>query len=1196
MPGGRWALLLTAVGVALLGIALYGALAVAPRERARFIEGWRSQLEAMADDRRAAVDLWLSGGVADARVVAGYPTVVFLTSGETARPREPGIGPRGHLDELLAEFIGVRGYQAATVIDSGLAVIGAAPVDRANDPPCAALARRCLESGTAVVGAHRRGGTTEVAFAAPVFADRARTEAIGAVVVSADPRLWLYPFLAHRSDVSRTGETVLAERDGNDAVLISPLRHRPDPPLTVRRPLSVPGFAGAAALDGVETFARYVDYRGKSVFAAPRALRNAPWGLVVKIDEAEVLESFHRWLTGAAALLLAVAGAFAGVTYGLWRREGDRRELALARGEAHLARLLDLANDAVLYVSRDGMILEANRRAEEMYGYRGEELRGLAIAQLGRPDERKDVPHLLDAVAAAGRSKLETEQVRKDGTTFPVEISSSYLGGGRDGRFLAIVRDIGEQRRAAEALSESEQRYRSLFEQSPIGIYRTTPEGRILLVNRAILEMLGYASTAELVARNLEEEGFQPDYPRGRFKEILARDGEVRGLESSWTTKDGRRLLVIENARAVRAADGTILHFEGTVEDITARKHAEEQALTDRARFRTLTESAPFGMRLSNAAGAITYVNPAWVALFGFTLDDTPTLGAWRELAFPDPEQRAEVTRLWEADRPARERGETISRAMRVTCKDGSRRLVQFTSTTLEGGNALTTCEDMTETAAAQEGQRRLATAIEQAAEGMLITDPNGTIEYVNPAFERITGYTREEAVGQNPRILKSGRQDEAFYADLWRTITAGVTWHGRFVNRRKDGGLYEEDATITPIRDERDHIVSFVAIKRDVTLEVRLQQQLNQAQKMEAVGRLSGGIAHDFNNLLQAMLSQVGVLGQTAAPARGEERHLQALEELIRRGAALTRQLLLFSRQDTPVREPVDVNDLVRGAATMLRRIVRENVVLTSELADDRLLVSADRGQLDQVLMNLVINASDAMPAGGRATLRSGGDATSVWLSVTDSGGGIPDAVRAHLFEPFFTTKPVGKGTGLGLSVVHGIALAHGGRVDVDARTGAGATFTVTLPRIGAEEAETAAEVPEAGERPQGGSERILIVEDEEGAREGLAEILVALGYQVVAKASAEDALALPTSPAFDLVLSDLLLPGMSGIEMVASLERQWPAMRIVLMSGYNEDQAVRASVTGGDLRFLQKPFDLRTLAAAIRGALDELGPGAAG
>jgi PAS domain S-box-containing protein len=632
---------------------------------------------------------------------------------------------------------------------------------------------------------------------------------------------------------------------------------------------------------------------------------------------------------------------------------------------------------------------------------------------------------------------------------------------GRVTSVLGVTRDITERKRAEVALRESEERHRSLFDQSPIGIYRTTPDGRILAANGALLLALGYASLEELTARNLDLDGYEPTYPRQEFKERIERDGEVIGFESAWLKKDGQVLGVRESARVVRDQDGKTLYYEGTIEDVTAQRRGEEE-------------------------------------------------------------------------------------------------------------------------------RRHLVAAIEQASETIVITDTEGRIEYVNPAFERTSGYTRGEANGQKLSMLDSGEHDDAYYATLWQTITQSEMWQGHFVNRRKDGSLYEEEATISPIRDSRGTIVNFVEVKRDVTQEMALQMQLRQAQKMEAVGILAGGVAHDFNNLLQAMLNNVELVQGRHGDAAQMAATMAELEAEIRRGSALTRQLLLFARRETAKPERFDLNDGIRGVATFLRRLVRANISYSMDLADEPLPVTADRGQIDQVLMNLVVNAADAMPGGGRLTIRSGRQGEEwVWFAAEDTGSGIPVEVRERIFEPFFTTK--GKGTGLGLSVVHGIVTQHGGVVTFEDRPGGGTSFRVALPRTGSgEHPEVILPTVDTSSSPAGHGERVLVVEDEEGARQGLAEILRMLAYDVVAVGSGEEAGLLPHDPGFDVLLTDMMLPGCAGSDLARGLLERWPTLKVILMSGYAEDEAVRRGALAGRIRFLQKPFDMATLAREIRAALD--------
>ncbi|TAM45293.1 MAG: response regulator [Acidobacteria bacterium] len=373
-------------------------------------------------------------------------------------------------------------------------------------------------------------------------------------------------------------------------------------------------------------------------------------------------------------------------------------------------------------------------------------------------------------------------------------------------------------------------------------------------------------------------------------------------------------------------------------------------------------------------------------------------------------------------------------------------------------------------------------------------------------------------------------------------------------------------------------------------------EAELLQAQKMEAVGLLAGGVAHDFNNLLQSILSQAELLRSDANDPGKVEAAARELRQYANRGAALTRQLLVFARREAVKRERLDLNDAVREGMRLLLRLVPASNAVNAELADSELPVDADRGQLFQVLMNLVVNATHAMPDGGAITIRTGSDGHGkVRLSVEDSGHGIPEKIRERIFEPFFTTKDTEKGSGLGLSVVHGILLQHGGQIEVESTVGKGSTFTITLPLLGAGDTRRENEaVADVGGLDAGRGERILVIEDEDGARETLREILTGLGYEAVAVASGEAAGLLPAEPAFDLLLTDLMLPGIQGVDAARGLVDRWPALSVIIMSGYAEDAVVRRAINAGEVQFLQKPFDMAALAREVRAALDERRPAA--
>ena len=360
------------------------------------------------------------------------------------------------------------------------------------------------------------------------------------------------------------------------------------------------------------------------------------------------------------------------------------------------------------------------------------------------------------------------------------------------------------------------------------------------------------------------------------------------------------------------------------------------------------------------------------------------------------------------------------------------------------------------------ENQRRLTAAVEQAAGAVLITDTDGTIQYVNSAFERTTHYSRSEAIGQKPRILKSGKHDAPFYRGLWQTIKAGKVWNGRFVDLRKDGTPFYQEATITPVRDRKGEIINYVATMRDVTREVQLEQQFRQAQKLEALGRLAGSIAHDFRNLLTIIHVSAALLEQQLPPGKVGASDARRILRTAERAADLVQQLLRFSRREVAESQVIDLNAIICEMSPMLKRLLQGEIELVTRLDWDLSPIEANVSQIEQVLMNLIVNARDAMPHGGELRILTANvmiqeqcagcygevrRGPHVLLSVSDTGAGMDEHVKAHLFEPFFTTKPSGTGTGLGLAAVYGIVTQAGGHIRVDSKLGLGTTFEILIP-----------------------------------------------------------------------------------------------------------------------------------------------------
>ena len=510
---------------------------------------------------------------------------------------------------------------------------------------------------------------------------------------------------------------------------------------------------------------------------------------------------------------------------------------------------------------------------------------------------------------------------------------------------------------------------------------------------------------------------------------------------------------------------------------------------------------------------------------------------------------------------------------------------------------------DIAERKQMAEAHARLATAVEQVADAIVIADVKGTIVYVNPAFEKTTGYTRQEAVGQNPRLLKSGKYDDAFYREMWDLLAQGKVWSGRIINKKKNGALYEEEMTISPIRDSAGRLINYVAVKHDITQEVALETQLRQAQKMEAIGQLAGGVAHDFNNILTVIHGNAALqLAPGMDPVeRGE--CTQQIVQAAERAANLTRQLLLFSRKQVMQPVNLDLNEVVGGMIKMLKRILGEDITLCSELAPALPLLYADAGMIEQVLLNLAVNSRDAMPAGGRLTITTGTQTLDeeqarqnpeaaagryVFLDVTDIGCGILPEVLPHIFEPFFTTKEAGKGTGLGLATVHGIVKQHRGWVTVKSEVDKGTVFRIYLPAL--KEGQAGQRTDTTLIRLPGGKETIMLVEDESNLRLLMGNVLQRCGYTMLRAESGVAALRLwqECNQPIHLLLTDLVMPdGMSGFDLASRLQAEKPELKVVFTSGYSARAGKGPPLIEGE-NFLQKPYSPHKLAQTVRNCLD--------
>ncbi len=495
-----------------------------------------------------------------------------------------------------------------------------------------------------------------------------------------------------------------------------------------------------------------------------------------------------------------------------------------------------------------------------------------------------------------------------------------------------------------------------------------------------------------------------------------------------------------------------------------------------------------------------------------------------------------------------------------------------------------------------EERRRLLATAVEQAAESVMITDPEGSIEYVNPAFEDITGYDFSEVVGKNPNILKSDEASGMQSKLLWKEISHGKVWRGTFTNKKKDGSLYKEEATITPVKDSKGEIQHFVAVKRDITKQLILEKQIRQSQKMQAIGTLAGGVAHDFNNILTAILGYAELTQVLCQKDTVMHENLSEIIKASERAGKLIDQILQFSRQSEKSTSNLLIDVIIKEALKLLRASLPANIDISSNLQQG-VRVKADPTQIHQVIMNLCTNAYQALGDDGgeiaigletvEISARRGVEIGNITagsyakLTVRDTGVGIPDEYLTRIFEPYFTTKSVNQGTGLGLSVVHGIINDHLGAVNVESSPGKGTTFILYLPE--AEDEQT--EAGNGDVRPVFAGGRILIVDDEPPIVNFQTQVLEHLGYHVDAFTRSRNAVERfkEEGGRYDLVISDMGMPEITGLQLFEEFLQINPEVKVLLCTGFSK-QVTRENATElGLAGYLAKPFNAEELAIEV-------------
>ncbi|OPY04667.1 MAG: Blue-light-activated protein [Syntrophorhabdus sp. PtaB.Bin184] len=770
--------------------------------------------------------------------------------------------------------------------------------------------------------------------------------------------------------------------------------------------------------------------------------------------------------------------------------------------------------------------------------------------------------------------------------------------------------------RAEKGLAESEAKYRSIFENSVMGIFQSSPEGRVLGGNPAFSRILGYATPEEMVEAltDVTRQLYVTPGDRARFRGALEQQGYVEGFETEFYRKDGTKVWASVNARAVKDSDGNIAYYEGTVENITERKRSEEALRTSRLQLSQAMDLASIVYWEVDLPEEIFVFNDPFYAFCGTTVEREGGYRMTREefaARFLPPEERPLFHRMVEKNRaPENAARLPADFEHRIIRRDGEVRNALARTRIVRGdtGEVLKiygAVQDVTDRKLAEralvESEEKYRNVVENSLIGFYIVQ-NGLFRYVNRQFCEIVGYSYDEIVDRLGPLDITHPGDRDMVAENIRKRTAGEAERIEYDFRtvRKDGKVVNLRVIGATTLFQGERVPSGSII--DVTREKTLEDQLLHSQKMEAVGTLAGGIAHDFNNILTALVGYADLLRISMS----DETLLAYVDQILsasQKATDLVRGLLAFSRQQAIILNPVGVNSIVRRTEKLLRRLVTEDIEVKISLAPEEIVITADTTQIDQILFNLATNARDAMPGGGTLSIETravelteefrhlhgyGQPGRYALLSVSDTGVGMDRKTGERAFEPFFTTKEVGKGTGLGLSTVYGIVKQHDGYISLYSEPGKGTTFQIYLPVAKGAGREEEALPPVV----EGGHETILVAEDNEMVRELICQVLARYGYTTVKAVDGADAVSrFRKAGNVDLLILDSVMPGMNGRRVYDEIQKLRPDIKVIFTSGYTRDVFLDKGIGDGDFNFLQKPILPDVLLKKVREVLGDNG-----
>ncbi|NTV56534.1 MAG: PAS domain S-box protein [Deltaproteobacteria bacterium] len=821
----------------------------------------------------------------------------------------------------------------------------------------------------------------------------------------------------------------------------------------------------------------------------------------------------------------------------------------------------------------------------------------------------EDQPHVWAVINEAIRTKSVFELVhrvrRVDGTkgwTFSRAIPL-FDSNGEIVEWFGVAKDVTERRLAEDSLRQLTEDLKESQRIAKVGSWRLDLMTNHVVWSDELYRMYGFDPTLPPPPYSEHRKLFTLE-SWDRLSTALANTVETgspyeieletfrEGMSNGWMWAYGN---------TVQDANGINVGLVGAAQDITERKQVELELERSHALLTNLASLVPgvvYQYRLfPDGRSAFPYSSPGMndiyeVAPEEVRVDATPVFGRLHPDDYDSVADAIKNSALTLEEFHSEFRVILPRQGLRWRWSEAHPQRMEDGSTLWHG-----IILDITERKQAETALRKISMAVEQSPVSIVITDTNGNIEYVNPKFTEITGYAFEEILGVNPRFLKSEESSPETYGALWKTILSGETWRGEFHNRKKNGELFWEQASISPIKDAQDRIIGFVAVKEDITelrntekARLELQKQVLHNDRVESLGVLAGGIAHDFNNILTAIVGNTELALHRLDAVSPLRKNMESIELAGRRAKDLVQKILLFSRKVETIKEPVVVASAIEEALKLLRSVIPSTITVRLEVNTAEAAVLMDPTGLNQVLMNLCVNAAHAMRKSIIGTLTLSAHRLSrnnnnwIEVSVRDTGSGIPPEIRSRIFDPFFTTKGVDEGTGMGLSVVHGIIAHAGGSIEVESEVGSGTCFRVLLPEVRPAASNNAIQdLPVDAVNLSG---HLLLVDDELPIREMLSQVLTTAGCTVVACADGEEALQafLANPAAFEAVLCDQTMPRMTGLQLAQEVVRLQPALPFILMTGVAADLDPAAMKAAGAPTILSKPLLPSAVIRALR------------